>query len=96
MMRFDRTLRRVATRGGVGRPGSSGERRIEQHDCEQAEACREETPAIVRRSLHVMLGLKAADGHYIVTRHSLQAGKSNRWLPDNSLYAESACYRITA
>jgi hypothetical protein len=45
--------------------------------------------------LHVLLRLKAADGHYIVTRHSLQAGKSNRCLPDNSLYAESACYRIT-
>jgi hypothetical protein len=95
MMRFDRALRRVAARGGVGRPGSGGERRIEEHDREQTEACGEETPAIERRSLHVMLGLKAAGGHYIVTRHSLQAGKSNRRLPDNSLYAESACYCIT-
>jgi hypothetical protein len=96
MMRFDRTLRRVAARGGVGRPGSSGKRRIEQHDREQTEACGEETPAIVKRSLHVLLGLKAAGEHYIVTRHSLQAGKSNRCLPDNSLYAESVCYCITA
>jgi hypothetical protein len=94
VMRFDRALRRVAARSGVGRPGSSGERRIKQHDREQTEACGEETPAIVRRSLHVLLGLKAADGHYIVARHSLQAGKSNRCLPDNSLYAESACYCI--
>ena len=95
VMRFDRTLRRVATRGGVGRPGSSGDGRIKQNDREQTEACGEETPEIERGSLHVLLRLKAADGHYIVTRHSLQAGKSNRCLPDNSLYAESACYRIT-
>jgi hypothetical protein len=81
VMRFDRTLRRVATRGGVGRPGSSGDGRIKQNDREQTEACREETPEIVRGSLHVLLRLKAADGHYIVTRHSLQAGKSNRCLP---------------
>jgi hypothetical protein len=81
VMRFDRTLRRVATRGGVGRPGSSGDGRIKQNDREQTEACGEEPPAIVRRSLHVLLGLKPAGGHYIVTRHSLQAGKSNRCLP---------------
>jgi len=96
MMRFDRALRRVAARSGVGRPGGSGQRRIVEHDSEQTEACGEETPAIVRRSLHVLLGLKAAGRHYIVTRHSLQAGKSNRCLPDNSLYPESAFYRITA
>lgn len=81
MMRFNRALSRGAACGGVGRPGSSGERRIEEYDCEQAEACGEETPAIVRRSLHVLLRLKAAGGHYIVTRHSLQAEKSNRCLP---------------
>jgi hypothetical protein len=94
-MRFDRALSRGAACGAIGRPGSSGERRIEEHNREQAEACGKETRTIVRRRLHVLLGLKAAGGHYIVTRHSLQAGKRNRCLLDNSLYAESACYCIT-
>jgi hypothetical protein len=56
MMRFDWALSRGAACGGVGRPGSGDERRIEQNDREQAEACGEETPAIVRRRLHALFG----------------------------------------
>lgn len=75
MMGFDRALSGGAARGGVGRPSSGGERGIEQNDGEQAEACGEETPAIVRRSSHVLLEPISVARHYSVTRHSLQAPK---------------------
>jgi len=96
MMGFDRTLGRGATRGGVRGPGGRGERCIEQDDREQTEACGKGTSETVRRRVHVLLRPIADAGYYIVTRHSLQAGRDSLRVRDSSLYADSGICCITA
>jgi hypothetical protein len=77
MMRFDWALSRGAACGGIGRPGSGGNRRVEQHNREQAEACGKKTRAMTRHGLHVLLEPISVVRHYSVTRHSLQAKRQS-------------------
>ena len=73
MVRGNRALTGGAAGGLIRRPCSSGERRVEQNDYEQADACGNRTAAILTHSLHVAYGLVSIVRHYIVERHSLQA-----------------------
>ncbi|MCU1318184.1 MAG: hypothetical protein JWN63_3506 [Candidatus Acidoferrum typicum] len=73
MVRGNRALTGRAAGGLIGRPCGSRERRIEQNDHEQTDACGNRTAAIVTRSLHIVWGPISIVTYYSVKRHSFQA-----------------------
>ena len=62
-----------AAGGLIGRPCGAREGRVKQNDRQQANACSDRTATILTHTLHVARGPVPTLGHYIVTRHSLQA-----------------------
>jgi len=78
MMRWNRALAGPAAGHLIRRPSGTRERRVEQDNHEQANACGNRTPAIVTRSLHVEHEPISVVSHYSVKRHSLQA--ELKWL----------------
>ena len=56
MVRGNRALTGRAASGLIRRPCGFRERRVEQNDHEQTDACGYRTAAIVTRSLHVVWG----------------------------------------
>ena len=73
MVRGNRALTGGAAGGLIRRPCSSRERRVEQNDYEQADACGNRTAAIVTRSFHIVWAPIFIVTYYSVKRHSLQA-----------------------
>ncbi len=73
MVRGNRALTGRAAGGLIRRPCGSRERRIEQNDHEQADACGNRAAAIVTRSLHIVWAPMSIVTYYSVKRHSLQA-----------------------
>jgi hypothetical protein len=73
MVRSNRALTGRAAGGLIRRPRGSRERRIEQDDHKQTDACGNRTAAIVKRSLHVVWAPISIVTYYSVKRHSLQA-----------------------
>ena len=92
MMRGNFALARHAAGGLIGRPRGRRQRRIEQNDREQADACGDRTAAILTHSLHVACKPISVVRHYIVMRHSLQAKKLAacapvQYTPDTAIFA---------
>jgi len=73
MVRGNRALAGRAAGGLIRRPCGSRERRVEQNDHEQADACGNRTAAMVTRNLHIVWGPISIVTYYSVKRHSLQA-----------------------
>jgi hypothetical protein len=73
MMRSNRALTGHAARGYIVRPCRARERRVQQYDHEQTDACGNRTPPILTRYLHVVRVPISVARHYSVKRHSLQA-----------------------
>jgi hypothetical protein len=73
MVRGNRALTGRAAGGLIRRPCGSRERRVEQNDYDQADACGNRTAAIVTRSFHIVWAPISIAMHYSVKRHSLQA-----------------------
>ena len=73
MVRGNRALTGRAAGRLVRRPCGSRERRVEQNDYEQTDACGNRTGPIVTRSVHVVWGPISIVTYYSVKRHSLQA-----------------------
>ena len=72
MVRGNRALTGRAAGGLIRRPCGSRERRVEQNDHEQTDACGDRTATIMTRSLHVVWGPISIISYYSVKRHSLQ------------------------
>ena len=77
MMRGNRALTGSAAGHLIRPPRGTRERRVEQNDHEQADACGNRTAAILTRSVHVVRDPIPIVRHYSVTRHSLQAQLEN-------------------
>ena len=73
MMCGNRALTGPAAGHLIRRPRSTRERRVEQNDHEQADACGNRTAPILTHYLHVVRVLQSIARHYSVERHSLQA-----------------------
>src|SRR5467141_4269323 len=73
MVRGNRALTGRATGRLVRRPCGSRERRVEQNDHEQTDACENRTGPIMTRSVHAVWGPVSIVTYYSVKRHSLQA-----------------------
>jgi len=84
MVFLDGALTGSAARGAISHPRGDSVRRVEKCSSEQADHCRNRPPSIMSCSFHrfpncALPKLRVAQTengfrHYIVTRHSLQAG----------------------
>jgi len=96
MMRGNGALTGRAASHLMRRPRGARQRRVEQNNREQADACGNRTATTLTRRLHVVLGPVSVVRHYSVPRHSLQVPNPNGSLPTLHYTPDTAAFRANA